>query len=197
MTERIEATTTRTGGREATRRFVVALAFLLGVASAVGAAAAGEEPRVEVAEQSGTYRLSATFTVPQPATTVFEVLTAYEQIPQIMPDVRTSTVLEKNADGAVVEQEAIAKFMLFSRRIHLVLDVHQDAHTIHFRDRCGQSFDLYDGTWTIGEQDGRTTVRYELTARPSFTVPEFVLKRLLKRDSVEMLDRLKAAIASQ
>jgi len=34
-------------------------------------------------------------------------------------------------------------------------------------------------------------VRYELTAKPSFDVPAFLLKRLLQRDAREMIRRLQ------
>jgi hypothetical protein len=39
--------------------------------------------------------------------------------------VRTSTILEQADNYAVVEQKAVAKFLMFSKRIHLVLEVHQ------------------------------------------------------------------------
>ena len=34
----------------------------------------------------------------------------------------------------------MAKFLLFSKRIHLVLGVHQTPGNLRFRDRCGNSF---------------------------------------------------------
>jgi hypothetical protein len=37
--------------------------------------------------------------------------------------------------------------------------------------------------WTLAERDGRTHVTYELAANPSFDVPKFLLKRLIKRDA--------------
>ena len=36
-----------------------------------------------------------------------------------------------------------------------------------------------------------------LTAQPSFEVPQFLLKRLLKRDSGEMIDGLRREIAAR
>ncbi|CAN5741966.1 hypothetical protein BH24ACI5_BH24ACI5_26460 [soil metagenome] len=38
------------------------------------------------------------------------------------------------------------------------------------------------GSWKAVQKAGGTTMTYELTARPGFDVPGFVLKRLLKRD---------------
>jgi hypothetical protein len=75
-----------------------------------------------------------------------------------------------------------------------VLDVRQRGNTIRFRDGCGKSFARYEGAWTVVERDGRSHVTYELTAKPSFDVPEFLLKRLLKRDADQMISRLKVEI---
>jgi hypothetical protein len=82
--------------------------------------------------------------------------------------------------------------MMFSKRVHLVLDVSEGAETIRFRDRCGKSFDHYEGAWILSAAGpDRVEVRYELAAKPSFDVPEFLLKRLLKRDAQEMIRRLQ------
>jgi hypothetical protein len=37
-------------------------------------------------------------------------------------------------------------------------------------------------------------VRYELRAKPAFAVPDFVLRRLLKRDSRETITRIAGEI---
>jgi hypothetical protein len=114
-----------------------------------------------------------------------------------MPDVRRSRIVD-SADGRlVVEQEAIAKFMMFSKRIHLVLEVQPEATSIRFRDRCGESFALYEGSWEIRDEDGGAVIGYRLQARPSFNVPESVLKRLLQRDARAMIARLQAEIAAR
>jgi hypothetical protein len=68
------------------------------------------------------------------------------------------------------------------------------AQTAH---RCGSSFTKYEGWWRVRGGAGKTTVTYELSAKPSFEVPGFVLKRLLKRDAAATIDRLTAAITSR
>jgi hypothetical protein len=184
------------GGRTCARRLLFAAAIL--VCGAAPATATDAAPVVTVHEEAGIYRVVATFRVAQPAAIARAVLTDYEHIPRFMPDVRTSTVLERTATGLIVEQEATARMMMFSKRIHLVLVVEEAAGTIRFRDRCGQSFDLYDGGWTLtSPPTGGTTIEYVLTAKPAFDVPEFLLKRLLKRDSTEMIRRLQTEIASR
>jgi len=158
-------------------------------------AVAQPDSRVAVHESGGTYHVAATFSVSQPAAKAMAVLAGYDEIPRFMPDVRSSTVLERGDNYTVVEQDAVAKFLMFSRRIHLVLEVHETPGTLRFRDRCGDSFSTYEGRWTVTEVDGRAHIAYELAARPVFEVPEFVLRRLLKRDSTRMIALLEAEIA--
>jgi hypothetical protein len=57
---------------------------------------------------------------------------------------------------------------------------------------------IYEGSWTISPQEsGTTAVSYELNAKPAFGVPGMVLRRLLERDSKEMIDGLRAEIAAR
>ena len=187
--------TAATGGHRA-RRFVMLGMFV--IALFVGdASVTASDSEVAVHEKDGVYEVRAAFFVPRPASVVAAVLTDYLRIPDYMPEVRSSQVLERHDDHAVVEQEAVARFMVFSRRLHLVLDVKEASSTIEFHDRCGQSFERYEGAWSMAEKDGQTRVAYRLTAKPSFDVPDWLLSRLLKRDAGQMITRLRAQILAQ
>ena len=168
---------------------LLALAFVL--------SADPPAPDVTVRQERGVYSVSARFVVPQKASVALAVLTDYEEIPRFLPDVKTSIVRERTASHVVVEQDAVARMMMFSKRLHLVLDITQDAGTIRFRDRCGDSFVNYEGIWRLVPQDGGTAIEYALTAQPSFDVPEFILKRLLKRDAGRMIERLAREMAAR
>ena len=173
---------------------VLALGMLV---SAAAAAAPGGQPLISVREEGRVYTVSAQFSVAEPPAVVRAVLTDYEGIARFMPGVRTSRVLERGDGYARIEQEAVSKFMLFSRRVHLVLDVAEEADAIRFRDRCGKSFTRYEGLWTIADRGDRTEVAYELIARPAFDVPGFVLRRLLDRDARAMVEGLRAEMATR
>jgi len=184
-----------TGGHHA-RRFVTAGLVLFTILTAMLPLSAADE-QVAVRESNGTYDVRATFVVSRPASVVTAVLTDYVRIPHYMPEVRTSQLLERQDDRALVEQEAVAKFLMFSKRVHLVLEVQEAPLTIEFRDQCGQSFERYEGAWAMAEARGETTITYRLTATPRFDVPNWLLSRLLKRDAVEMIRRLRAEIATR
>src|SRR5690606_41977606 len=71
---------------------------------------------------------------------------------------------------------------LFSRRIHLLLEVRQEGGEILFRDRCGRSFRTYEGVWRVTPNGETAVIEYELAADPAFAVPGWVLKRMLRSE---------------
>jgi hypothetical protein len=168
------------------------LTTLLPVAAAEQAPS---EPVVTVQEERGVYSVRARFQVPQSTAVALGVLTDYENIPRFMPDITTSVVRERTAGHAVVEQEGVSHFLMFSKRVHLVLEITEAGDALRFRDRCGRSFATYDGSWTLSAENGGAQILYELRAQPSFSVPASVLKRLFRRDSGRMIESLRQEIA--
>ena len=193
--------TNGSGGRASARRFAVtAVAVAACLIAFTGVAAAQTDqplPDVTVQEERGVYSVKARFHVPQAPSVAFAVLTDYEHIPRFMSDIKTSWVLERSAGRALVEQEGISRFMMFSKRVHLVLEISEGADWVRFRDRCGRSFSHYEGQWTTVARDGGTDIVYELRADPSFSVPETILKRLLRRDSGRMIESLRQEMAAR
>jgi hypothetical protein len=57
-----------------------------------------------------------------------------------------------------------ARFLMFSKRIHLVLEVAEEPTSIRFRDRCGASFAQYEGLWQVHDQEKGAAITYELAA---------------------------------
>jgi hypothetical protein len=172
-------------------------AVVLFVLMQASGAVAEEPTNLIVREEKGVYTVVAHFLVDQSPSVALSVLTDYEQIPRFMPDVRTSIVRERGTGWAVVEQEAVSAFMMFSKRVHLVLDIEEQPDALTFRDRCARSFVRYEGAWRLSHYNGQTAITYELTAEPSFEIPEWMLKRLLRRDSGEMIERLQREIAAR
>src|SRR5688500_4096669 len=78
---------------------------------------------ISVRDENGTYAVAARFSIAESAAAARGVLTDYEQITRFMPGIRTSRVLARGDGYTRIEQEAVSKFMLFSKRVHLVLDV--------------------------------------------------------------------------
>ena len=187
------------GGQASARRAFVVVTLLLGGTCAVGAdrVEGGPPPQVAVTEASGLYTVAVRFQVPQAQSIALAVLTDYEQIPRFMPGVMTS-VVRKRSDGRVlVEQEAVSRMWMFSKRVHLLLDVNEESDAIHFHDSSARSFTRYEGVWRLARLRDETVITYALLAKPSFAVPDFVLTRILRRDALQMIEGLRAEIAAR
>jgi len=179
------------GGRFLTAAFALSIVLL----PASGLLAEQSVTSVTVTEKRGVYAVTAQFLVDQSPSAVLAVLTDYEAIPRFMPDVRSSIVRERAGGRAVVEQEAVSGVMMLSKRVHIILEIEEQPDALIFRDRCRKSFAKYEGAWRVSALDGQTAITYELTAQPSFDVPGFMLKRLLRRDSTQMIEGLQREIA--
>jgi hypothetical protein len=185
-----------TGGRSIARRFF-SCAVLIAACLGAEVQARQTAPQVNVREERGTFILAARFEVSEPLDIVRQVLTDYERIPRFMPEVRKSTVVERTIERVVVEQEVDARMFVFSKRIHLLLEIREDGSTLRFRDTCGRNFSRYEGAWSIDATGPRTVVTYELVAKPTFSIPDFLLKRLLRRDADRLITALKTEMSSR
>ncbi len=159
------------------------------------AVARTEQTQVGVNEAGGIYTVSATFAVPQSPESAMAVITDYNHLAEFMPGIRKSGVAARTGARVTVAQEADAKFLTFSRRIHLLLDIDEAPRSLGFKDKSGKSFVRYEGSWRLSSQNGCTVIAYALIAKPAFSVPEFILSRLLRRDSARMIEALQAEIA--
>jgi carbon monoxide dehydrogenase subunit G len=157
--------------------------------------AAGEKTVVTVDESHGEYCVTARFRVARPREVVLAVLTDYDRIADFMPGVEKSVVVERGPRRALVEQELTSRMMMFRKRVRLLLEIVETADAVRFHDRAGESFVLYEGMWRLSDAGKETEISYDLKARPAFGVPEFALKRVLKRDSASMIEALQREIA--
>ena len=174
--------------------FILALAAAVAPA-AVASAAQDAPPVIAVRSVDGVYTVDARFEIAAPPETVREVLTDYAGIPRFMPDVRKSIVRERRGARVLVEQEAASKILMFSKTVHLLLDVHEGVQVLTFRDTCGRSFSEYAGAWTLEAGGAGTAVAYTLTAKPTFSVPPFMIKRLLDSNARNTIEYLRAETA--
>jgi ribosome-associated toxin RatA of RatAB toxin-antitoxin module len=187
---------TRRHGRDSARAVVFLVVALL-CAGAVRGQSSAAEPDVTIGRDGEAYTVTARFDVPYPVSTVFDVLSDYEDIPRFMPDIKKSIVHERSDGRTLVEQEAVSRVLLFSKRVYLMLEVERTSDAMRFRDTSGRSFRRYDGSWQVSRQGARTVIDYRLAADPAFSVPQFLIRRLLEREAHETIDRLRAEMAAR
>ena len=180
------------GGRRSARRL-----FLVAFFTAAMSVVAGADEQATVSEAGGVYSVRASFTVVQSPAAAMAVLTDYEHLARFMPGLQSSVIVGRDGARVTVNQEAVAKFLTFSKQISLVLEVNEGAGALTFADHGHKSFSCYQGSWQVSTLNGRTLVIYTLTAKPAFSVPEFILSKLFRRDAGRMISALQKEISSR
>lgn len=161
--------------------------------------AAADDISLAFYEGYGHYKVEGSFLVDADSKTAWEVLTNYEQIPNFVHSMKISKVEHRDTNDLVLLQEGEGGFLFFSKRIHLLMDVHEQPQTstIIFSDVSHQDFSVYQGTWritpsTIGHG---LEVIYTLDADQNFSAPAFIASDVVKGNVQDLLQSLKREIA--
>ena len=187
------------GGRAALAPVVAALLMLAaGSARATDVTPAGDDPATaaeRVNRDASGFQVEGRRVVRAPLPIVWEVLTDYEGIPGFVSSMRESRITGRGERHLVVEQAAVGRLFMFSRRMHVTLFVEEiPPTTIRFEDVVGNDFEDYRGEWRIEPRGDAVEIVYRLAARPSFSVPDFIARRLFRRMARDLLDQVKTEI---
>jgi carbon monoxide dehydrogenase subunit G len=122
----------------------------------------------------GGYSVSGSFSADVPPEVAWAVLTDYDNLASFVTSMRSSSATRDESGRLLVEQLAVGRAGPFSRTLHVVLEVSEEAPLrIAFRDVCGGSFHSYAGIWAIERAGDGVRVRYVLDARPRSAPPLF------------------------
>jgi len=148
------------------------------------AAASARLSRFDVTHDAAGYRIDASADLDADQAVVWETLTDYERLPQFVPGIRRVRVLESREEAGrqhlVVEQSGELRFLFFSRRVAVLLDVQQqprsrvDAHALPrppVRGTDESSLQHFEGTYTLRPIPGGVQLGYRARFEPEFSLP--------------------------
>lgn len=120
------------------------------------------------------------------------IVTDIEAYPDWLPDVKQVDVLERDAEGRPTASTMTVDVTI--REVTYTLDYEYDGdERMAWTSRPGGDVKSIEGSYTFEiNDDGGTTVVYELAIDPGFPVPGFLLKRAAKHITAAALDGLKA-----
>lgn len=125
----------------------------------------------------------------------WEVLTDYDGIAGFVSSMQESRVTGRGDHHVLVEQVAVGRLFLFRRRFRVTLFVEETPQSsIRFEDVLGRDFELYRGEWRLEDRGGRVELVYRVTARPAFSVPDFVARGLFRRTAHDLLSQVTLEI---
>jgi len=157
--------------------------------------AASTPSTVDVERADSTYNVEAAFDVDASPEIVWQVLTDYEGIGKFVSSIRSSTVLRREVDHVVLQQDGVGNAWVISIPMHVVLDVREvNGQRLMFRDLCGKSFSTYEGNWEITKSSIGTRVEYRLKADPVGRQPSLLARSAIRGSVTKLLNEVRREI---
>lgn len=179
--------------------------ILSGALCAAGAATAAAAPgaaalelkveRVDGVEGGKAYQIASSGTVAATPAAVWRILTDYNRMADYVPDLKSARVVSRSGDKVIIEQLGAARFLFFSRDIHLVVQAQELAPNKIDVTLVDGDMKIYRCTWELAANaGGGTRVTYNATIEPKFYVPGLVEASLVRRDIAKMMAAVLARL---
>jgi uncharacterized membrane protein len=142
------------------------------------------------------YAGTSTIDVDASVEELFDIVTDLDAFPEWLTDVQEVEVLGRDKAGLPTASRMVVDVKI--RQVEYVLEYDYDApNRVSWTTRPGGDVKSIVGSYTFAVNDeGGTTVVYELAMDPGFPVPGFMLKRATKHITGAALDGLKARAES-
>lgn len=176
----------------AARRAPLLLAlWLAGLAAAPFALGASPEP--VVANTPADCGVRGSFTAAVPQSVAWEVLTDYDGIARFVSSMHASRMESDSSGHRRLRQQAIARFLLMSRRMEVLLELEETpTRRISFRDQLQGDFLRYHGEWRLSTDGSLVRVEYDLLAEPRSAMARALCRRSLRNTARELLEEVRA-----
>ncbi|MDZ8066473.1 MAG: SRPBCC family protein [Nostoc sp. DedQUE08] len=131
-------------------------------------------------------QISAKVQIPHPVEQIWKVLTNYEALPDFLPNLAKSCLIEHPDGGIRLEQVGSQRLLNFNFCARVVLDLEECfPKTINFRMVEGD-FKGFSGSWCLepysfGESLG-TNLSYTIQVWPKLTMPVGIIENRLSKD---------------
>lgn len=167
--------------------------ILLGMALIGGGQVMAAAPPAVNFQQQGTHLLvSGELTVPVSPATAWAVLTDYERVPEFVPGMRVSRVLEQSGNTRVVEQQGEMQAnnmrMLFMGTLRIT---EEPTSRLSVQFLSG-TFRNMQGQWTLQGKRAPVTLAYQLDFDAGTPYPSPVMVGMLQQQVIHWVTSLAA-----
>ena len=172
---------------------LIVIRILLGMALVGGGQVMAAAPPAVNFQQQGTHLLvSGELTVPVSPVTAWAVLTDYERVPEFVPGMRVSRVLEQSGNTRVVEQQGEMQAnnmrMLFMGTLRIT---EEPTSRLSVQFLSG-TFRNMQGQWTLQGKRAPVTLAYQLDFDAGTPYPSPVMVGMLQQQVVHWVTSLAA-----
>jgi len=180
-----------------------AVRFLLIFVAGTQLATAAEMRSIEVLYEDGRYSMVSVAWFDAGIDETFDVFSTWDYSTRFSSAIVEARDIEPGPDGRpgyfVINQGCVLFFCkAMVRRGYVEAQPNQDLRAV--ADPSASDFQHFEESWAFSEEDGGTSVRYELEMVPDFWVPPaigpFVIKRKLRNDGGDALNKIEAIAQS-
>jgi uncharacterized protein YndB with AHSA1/START domain len=141
-------------------------------------------------------RVRAAVRIPAPAEAVWSVMTNCSEAPYYVPGLERCRRVDAAPDGRWEDIEHEVRYSRLLPTVRYVFRAqYQRPHRMDFHRISG---DLKEeaGTWLLTETPDRaaTVVEYDIYLDPGFWIPQFLVRRMLRKDVPEVLSGLRERV---
>jgi hypothetical protein len=171
------------------------------------APASAHPVRFDVTHDRAGYRIEASADLVASEAVAWETLTDYERLPQFVPGIRSVRILEAHEDGGMqhllIEQAGELRFLFFSRRVAVLLDVRQQPRTrVEARalpgptgpGTDGSRLNHFEGIYTLAPIAGGVRLNYRAQFAPEFALPPILGALAVRRTMQAQFEAMLAEI---
>jgi ribosome-associated toxin RatA of RatAB toxin-antitoxin module len=159
---------------------------------------AGDEESVVMLEEYGIMvnitenfdripTVTAQCLLPQTQPLIWQVLSSYEDLDEIVPAITVSRVVGEERRAKILYQEGHAGMWFVDREFTVTFRVRErPLYTVEFEAIDG-SFRRFVGTWRLKPMRDGTLVTHSVEIEPDFWAPKWALKRIARRLMAETM----------
>ncbi len=150
------------------------------------------EPEVSVQKEGENRLVRGEIDIPAPLEIVWAVLTDYDGLETFIPDMEKSRLLKRETDGRIlIEQITMGRVLFFTKRVRTVLQMSEHPHHRISFSLIEGDLHTCTGAWDIDARNDSVRLRYTPRHRPAFFAPGFILDRLTKKSTVQILQAVR------
>lgn len=140
----------------------------------------------------GVTGMNSTIYIDAAPSTVWKVLTDYNNLKRYIPRMVESDLVEDNGDVKVINLIGKFRVFLFKKTIQVSINMYEKFPLRIDYEKISGDFEVYRGAWILQRYSSEGTIlTYESEIKPSFVAPDFILHGILKKDLVAGLTALK------
>jgi len=154
------------------RRHYIALVLLLLSSPAV--AGDNDEVKVEARREGDAVLVNAVARISADLDSAWTILTGYDRYAEFIPDLKSSQVLLREGNTAIVEQKGEAGFFLFHFKVEVTFLVAEEPRTSIRSRALSGTFREMTGTYLLAQEGEILHLTYMGRLVPNFLLPPLI-----------------------